>query len=111
MSKINWEIVQSPRHAKFDTIGDRIAGRVIYYSPDTGETTYNDEPCGYLDMTPLGGGPNLRVTLDNPNLADRIRDAYPVPGMLLGIKYVEDTEGKNGRTFKRFECYRGVEQD
>lgn len=108
MSKIHWELVVPPKPVKFENINDRVAGRIVWYS-ETGSSTYNDEPCGFIDIDKLDGSGVARVILDKPQLSDSVRNAYPQVGDIIGIKFAEEVDTGRGQPYKKFHVLRGTE--
>ena len=109
-SKVEWATVVV-HFFKADQPGRRVAGRVVRYDPSKGGKTYKGEPCGFVDLASLSDfGVIHRVTLDKPQLADKVAAADPRPGSLLGVKFVGEVEGKGGDSYKQFAVFVGREE-
>ena len=89
MNNIQWVPVDKPRFQKWDKPGDGCMGEVVWYDPYRGERDFNKEECGFLDLL-NPQGQIVRVVLDKPNLNEKVRDARPQIGDLLGIKFAEE---------------------
>lgn len=106
--KIKWEPVVMPNIIKWENLNTKVAGRVLWYS-EVGASTYNDEPCGFIDLAPLDGGATIRVVLDKPQLSDAVRNAHPTIGDIIGIKFAEEVDTGKGQPYKKFDVLKGRE--
>ena len=108
------EISSAGAFAKFLEPGDVYVGTVRNYDPDNGATTFDGDPCGYVDLED-DDGELWRITLDKGALRDPIQTAARQRGMdwinntLLSVEYTGDRESKKtGRNYKWFTVKVGV---
>ena len=109
---IEWQLVQPISWETFDNVRDSVSGEVVWYDPYKGELDFNKEECGFLDLR-TRNGEIKRVKLDRPALNDKVRDAHPRPGDLIGIRFVEEKRSEKGKSasgqpYKVFNVMRGV---
>ena len=108
---IKWTEVQPPTFAKFEKVGDGVAGEVLHYSPLTGAMCFDKETeCGYIDLRDLKDGTIHRVALDKPALNDRLSCAYPSTGDLIGIKFTGTKDTGKGQPYKQFSVFTGEKE-
>lgn len=112
MDTIQWVKVEPPRWHKWDAVGGSITGEVVWYDPYRGERTFDKEECGFLDLR-LQTGEIKRVLMDRGALNDKVRDAHPRSGDMIGIKFTEEKRGsegksKDGSPYKTFSVIKGV---
>ena len=108
---ITWEKVEKPNiFTETWEEGTRVSGFVLYYSPDTGETDFNDNECGFIDLQDFDERRGShRVRLETIVLKELVRCAQPAPGMALGIKCLGKVKSsKSGNQYKNFEVYKGA---
>ena len=87
--------VQTSPWFKFAEPGDAVWGRVDEYNPDSGATTYDDEPCGYINLR-QPDGTVYRIGLDKNALRDKVVASRPVVGRKMKILFSEMRDSKRG---------------
>ena len=112
----DYEESTASKFVKFENPGDQVEGRVVAYNADEGATTFDGDPCGYIDLHDPYGLTH-RVSLDKPALKDPVvaanTPAGPVVGLQMKIVFAEWATNKQGTEWKRFRVYfvRGSERD
>jgi len=100
----DWEEVQAAqgRFAKWESVGDSVTGTVELWDAATGATTFDGDPCGFLQLVD-SDGEQVVVSLDKPQLRDMVVAAKPKPGDMVRVKFDEmRTSLKSGREYKAF---------
>ena len=106
LSDFAWDERTFDRYAKFESPGDWVAGEVLWFDPHEGDSDFDDQPCGFLDLKTFDGQ-IVRVCLDNQQKVDKVRNAHPHPGSFIAMKYEGEVDGKNGKKYKRYKVCRG----
>jgi hypothetical protein len=100
---IEWEDVTVPagRFVKWEE-GHVETGWVVSYSPDTGATTYDGDPCGHLVIDDKETRELHTIVLDKGALRDAVAAANPRDGLLMQVACTGTKESKAGRTYLTF---------